>query len=309
MQVLAHVRDVVGLRLVAVGGVLGELGGQEVAEHPLAGRGAALEQQHRPDAAVQGQLREQGVHVGQVLARDVDLPLGLQLGPRQVDQEPRQVPGDLGSERPGGVLLLVRGELDRHHHVALDLDDGAVQRRSDALAPAPLRPQVAAVADHQGGVLPQPDGHLVRGAALQHERDPPALQRGRDVGQAVDHEVVVPEVGLRVVVHQPEGHQQGQPQLVGPVHGVLERVVELGPLRLLHPVEDVAALIPDGGLVQVLHPLRLDAGVEVVGSCGSGAWRRPGRRHAHSVEGCTDSVRGPMQNKCAQFLCTAAGRA
>ena len=72
--------------------------------------------------------------------------------------------------------------------------------------------------------------------------------------QALQHEGVVAEVGLGVVVGQAEHHEQPLVQIVRPLHGVLEGVVVLGALGGLHPVEDVVPF-PYVRLVQVLYAL------------------------------------------------------
>ena len=108
------------------------------------------------------------------------------------------------------------------------------------------------------------------GATLHDEGDLAGGQGGLDIGQPLQHEVVVPSVGLGIVIHQPERDQQGQLELVRAMHRVFQRVVELGALRLLHPVEDIVAAEVVAvwvAVVEQLHPLGLDPGVDVVG-CG-----------------------------------------
>ena len=268
VQVLAHVRDVVGLGVHPVVGVVVETVAQKGSQHLLGCAGATLEDQHWLHLLLQLQGGEQRVKVAEILAvhRRGELgDLGGGLGQR--DEEPVQVLGDLGTDGPRRALGLVRDELDRDHHVALDLDHGAGRVPGDVVAPLPLVPQVAAVADHQRGIAGQTQGDLIGRSPLDHEGHAAAGQLGLDVTQTLEHEVVVPEVGLGIVVHQPERDQHGQVQLVGPVHRVLQRVVELGALGLLHPVEDVVTLevIAVGAeRVQLLHPFALDTGIDVV---------------------------------------------
>ena len=66
------------------------------------------------------------------------------------------------------------------------------------------------------------------------------------------------EVGLRVVVGQAEHDEQALPEVVGPLHRVLQRVVVLRPLGGLYPVQDIIA-IPDILGIEMLDPLFLHA--------------------------------------------------
>jgi hypothetical protein len=58
------------------------------------------------------------------------------------------------------------------------------------------------------------------------------------------------QIGIRIVVHQPEGNQHRQTRAIANLDGVFERRVERGALRLLHPVEDVMP----AALVAVIEP-------------------------------------------------------
>ena len=78
----------------------------------------------------------------------------------QPDQEVVEVFLDLRPERPRRVLLLIRGELDGHDHVGLDLYDEASRLTGDLLAPLLLLTQVTAVRDYERGVFASVECHL-----------------------------------------------------------------------------------------------------------------------------------------------------
>ena len=68
------------------------------------------------------------------------------------------------------------------------------------------------------------------------------FKRPLHVLQTFEQEGVVSEVCLRIAVREPEYDEETLAQLVRPLHGVLQSVIVLRPLRLLHPVQDVVAL-------------------------------------------------------------------
>ena len=148
----------------------------------------------------------------------------------------------LGRRVRRGMFGLIGGDLDGHDDVGLDLDDLAVEGVGDVPSPGLLVPQVAAIADDQRGPVRQLQGDGVRAAATDDEGEAAAVQRLPGLSQALEHEVVVTQVGLGVAVHQAEADQERLVPLVRPLDGVFQGVVELGPLALLHPVEDVLAL-------------------------------------------------------------------
>ena len=85
---------------------------------------------------------------------------------------------------------------------------------------------------------------------MQNEMNTAAFQRRRDLRQSLKHEPVVPCVGVRIIVHQPEAHQQGLAVPVGPARGVFQCGIVFRPLTLLHPVQDVFALLTRWEVVQ-----------------------------------------------------------
>src|SRR4028118_1749437 len=110
------------------------------------------------------------------------------------------------------------------------------------LAPPRLRAQGAAVRDDEGGPFPRLQRHLVGRAPAYHELYPAPAERLLDVREPFEHEGVVPEVRLRVVVGEAEDDEQAPAEVVGPLHRVLQGVVVVRPLGRLHPVQDVLAV-------------------------------------------------------------------
>jgi hypothetical protein len=103
----------------------------------------------------------------------------------------------LRPERARRELRLAAGDVDGHHHVALDLHDGAGAGR-DARAPGALVPQVAAVDDEDRGPPGGGQRHLGGVAERQGEADAARVQRVADVAQALEQEGVGPGGGLGV---------------------------------------------------------------------------------------------------------------
>ena len=111
--------------------------------------------------------------------------------------------------------------------------------------------QIAAIAHHERGPLRASAARdTVGSAAPDHEADAALGERSPDVLETLQHEAVVAQIGVRVVVHQAERDQHRQPIAVGHLDGVFQGRVERGALRLLHPVEHVAP----AALVAVVEP-------------------------------------------------------
>jgi hypothetical protein len=98
--------------------------------------------------------------------------------------------------------------------------------------------------------------HLFGGAFADDHLDAATFEGFLHILQAFQHESVVAEVGLGVVVGKAEHHEQALVQIVRPLHGVLEGVVLVGTLGGLHPVEDIFSC-PYIRSVQVLYTLNL----------------------------------------------------
>ena len=136
-------------------------------------------------------------------------------------------------------------------------------------APAPAVPEVPAPA-----AAPGPG---TQAAASGTEGPGFDLVRVEQDGAAVVAGTAVP--GSRVTILADE---QPLAEVVGPLHGVLQGVVQLGPLGPLHPVQNVAAA-GLGEVVQPLDALGLDPLVRVA----------PGRQCSHGADPmCGRSARG-----------------
>ena len=173
VQILAHVRDVVGLRLVAVRVVVTEALFQKAAEDLLGLRVAPLVQvAEGADATVEVHPVEDLLYIREIQAVYVHVRRPLfDLGRRERDQEVFEVLLDLRPERPRRVLLLAGGELDGHDHVGLDLRDETIRLSGDLLTPLLLRTHVTAVRDDERGVLARLEGHLLGGALADDHLD------------------------------------------------------------------------------------------------------------------------------------------
>ena len=137
VQVLAHVRDVVGLGLVAVLDIGIEAVLYEVFENLFRCFGPApVEMAHRSHASVELHVVQDLPDVRQVEAVVLHVQgLLLDRSRFELDQELVEVfsnPGPQGSRR---VLLFVRRELDRHHDLGLDLHDETIGSLGHLLAP------------------------------------------------------------------------------------------------------------------------------------------------------------------------------
>ena len=161
------------------------------------------------------------------------------------------------ADRAGRVFRFVGGNVDRHHDLGLDLHDRAGSGVRQRLTPFPLGGHIAAVADHGGGIRRQIERHVARHAAADREGDAAGFQLRRTIGEAVDHEGVVPGIGFRVTVHQAETDKDGQAVFVGAADRHFERRIAAGTLGLLHPVQHVGAVgaafafvqVPDAGVL------------------------------------------------------------
>jgi hypothetical protein len=101
----------------------------------------------RPDHPVEAHAGEHRLRIGDVdLGLELEaLRLPLQLARRQLRDERVPEPVELRPQRPRGIFMLLRGRLDGHDHVALDLNDPRRDGRGDLPVPALLDGEIAAV--------------------------------------------------------------------------------------------------------------------------------------------------------------------
>jgi hypothetical protein len=100
--------------------------------------------------------------------------------------------------------------------------------------------------------------HRDRIALFAPPSDAAPGQQRLGFGQSFQHEAVMAQVGLRVAVGQCEDHQHGQVQAIGPVDGVFQCRIVMGPLGLLHPVEHPIT-VSHGSIVEGGDSLRLNS--------------------------------------------------
>ena len=161
---------------------------------------------------------------------------------RQRFQVFRQLPVDPGPQGAGADLGLGGGDFNRHDEVRFYLHHPAARLPGHLFPPGLLVPQVAAVADDEGGLPAQRQGDL-RGRARAHRQADAAPREGcAGLREALQHEGVVPQVRFRIIVRQPEADHHPAAQPIGLLNAILQRVVHLRALGLLHPVKDVATL-------------------------------------------------------------------
>ncbi len=163
-------------------------------------------------------------------------------------------------QRARGEFMLGRGDLDRHHHVALDLDGPHAHRLGDLRVPSLLDREVAAVEHEERRGLGEIDGDLGRRGLAHHEPDAPPVEPRLRVRQSLEQEGVVPGVGLGEparAVEEPEAGDHRQAEAVCLVDRKFQRRVEAGAVGLLHQVEDVAPVGAGLGVVENPDPLAL----------------------------------------------------
>src|SRR5919112_1555243 len=102
---------------------------------------------------------------------------------------------------------------------------GTLGFSGDTLAPPLLRAHVTAVRDDERGVFARLESDVVRSTPADDYLDAALFEGFLHVLQALQHESVVAEVGLWVVVGEAEYHEQALVQFVRPLHGVLERMI------------------------------------------------------------------------------------
>ena len=144
-----------------------------------------------------------------------------------------QRPVDAGPDGAGRVLLLDRGDFQRHDQLRLDLRQRqvrvqALQFGAQPLAPPTQMPQVGPFGHDQGGVRGQCQRRL-GGAVFAVQADQqgqlPRPQAHVNVAQPFEQKLVVAGVGAGVAGRQTEHHQHRQAQAVGLGNGVIERLV------------------------------------------------------------------------------------
>ena len=259
MKIRAQLRALPRRGLVAAGGVAGELPLQKRREPRARRRRPAPEPPRGRDRAVDGERPQAALDVSRVeVARKAQAEAWDPHCPfLQRAQELLAQAEDAGPERARADLGLRRGEPHRDHHLTLDLDHLPPGLFRDPLAPGPLVPQIALVADDDRRFAREAERHLGRVAPAQDEADATPLQRRRRLLQPLQHEGVVAEVGVRVAVGEPEPDHDPLSQLVRERYRVLERVIERSALRLLHPVEDVAPALVRRPVVERPDPQHL----------------------------------------------------
>ncbi|OPY04614.1 MAG: hypothetical protein A4E67_02315 [Syntrophaceae bacterium PtaB.Bin038] len=178
---------------------------------------------------------------------------------RERGHVPLEDPVQLGPQGARRVLLLRRGRFGGNDNVGLHLHDGAGGVGRDVVAPLPLDAQVAPVGHDEGRLAGQLQGRALGRAVQEREADTPQPQCVANPLDPLEHEGVVPQVGLGEPVRQSEGDNDGQLEGVGLADGVLEGVIALDPLGSLHPVQDVAAVL-DAAAVQGLDARGVDHG-------------------------------------------------
>ena len=173
---------------------------------------AAAKLGHRRDTVIQAQTRQQSSKV-----IEADIPGHRQRMPRHARTQPPQrseealpVRGDLGPQRARTDLRAAGGNPDRHDHIPLHAQHAPARRLGDVRAPLLLDTQVAVVADHERGAARQAERHLVGRTAPHDERNTARPQAAGGLLQALQHEGVVPGIGLGEVVHEAKADQQRQ---------------------------------------------------------------------------------------------------
>ena len=145
---------------------------------------------------------------------------------------------DLGPEGARRELGVVRDRGHRHDGIAFDPDDGARHALRHRRAPLALHAQVADIAHQQRGVFREFRNDILRRAQADAEADAARGEKLFGLAQALEHELVVPPVGLGKR-RQRKRDDDGQVQGVGLFDGEFQRGIETSALRLLHPVEHV----------------------------------------------------------------------
>ncbi len=155
----------------------------------------------------------------------------------------RQQAVDLGPQGSGRVLGMVRNAFNRDNVIRLDLGEGNCYRGFHLGPPAALDPQVSDIGRHRSGLeFPCGGGHDVRGGAMPDDQaHVPCGKAVAGLAQSVQHEAVMPPVGLRERSQGKHGRDR-QAVLVARKDGRIQRGIVLGPLGLLHPVQDRPAL-------------------------------------------------------------------
>ena len=103
--------------------------------------------------------------------------------------------------------------------------------------------QVSPVADDERGFFGQLGDNIGRRPESPHQLDAAIGERGRGLGEAVEHEGEMPLVRIGIGSIQPERANNGLVEIVRSFDRVLERGVVGFALALLHPVENVAAIV------------------------------------------------------------------
>ena len=99
----------------------------------------------------------------------------------------------------------------------------------------------------------------------QHESNPALRERLLRLAQTFEHEDVMPQIRLGIIVHQPEANDKRPAELVRQINRVFQRVIPHRALRLLHPIQHVVArhcvariegADPRGGDARHVHKLK-----------------------------------------------------
>jgi hypothetical protein len=130
----------------------------------------------------------------------------------------------------------------------------------------------------------------------QHESNPALRERLPRLAQTFEHEDVMPQIRLGIIVHQPEANGKRPADLVCQINRVFQRVIPHGALRLLHPIQHVVArqcvariegADPRGGDARHVHKLKRmgPAAWATANPPGAGRAQRPTR-----ALGCDSSM-------------------
>src|SRR5215472_4027712 len=176
----------------------------------------AAERRNGSNAAVDPQPRDDGWNVRKVYVAAYLEAVGgdARACAAQRSEEVVAQPKQFWTQRTCRGLVPGRDEIDGHHDVALDLQHTALCLCGDACPPCLLRAKIAAVTDDKRGSLGEPDCHLIRCAAADHETDAACLKILCRFGEAFQHKGVVPCIRLRIGISEAETDHEREAQPV-----------------------------------------------------------------------------------------------
>ena len=178
--------------------------GDEVIETPSCLGVAAAKIPNRRNALVDAQIGQESGDIGEIdVAGDAELAgeyMRTIVG--EWAQEFVAQPQQLGTQGSRGDLRFGRDQLDRNDDIALDLQNAAPRCGGNFTAPLLLRPQIAAIANHDRRPLCKFDSGFSRTASAYDKAQPPRLQCLFGLGETLEHEGVVTCICLGVVLSQ-----------------------------------------------------------------------------------------------------------